>query len=596
MKKIKDVQKQSGQIWILSVIVVTLVLINTLVIIGGSQTFFQNTNYIAASDQAVNLAEAGVDKALNSLNRTAGAYSGESETLLGVGSFAVTITSPNASTKVIESTGYIPSKSSPKAKRTIKVTASKGVGASFNYGIQVGEGGLRLEENSAIYGSVYANGNIEMGNNARITGDAYVAGGIAASADQQSDCEGCSEFVFGTNVSGNNRLDVAQSFKPAESLVISRVSLKLRKVGNPPDLTVRLLADRDGQPDKNSVLASGTLAASLVTGTASFVDVAFSYSPMLAAEISYWIVLDASFNASNYWSWAANSAQGYTRGAAQWSEDWQAGNPSWSAVPADLGFKTYMGGVATSIQGSNGASIGGSAHANTLRNLTVGTGAYYQVKENVNAQTFNPNSPDPVSKPLPISESNIETWKNEAVDPAQGGGVYGGDITSCQSTLPMGKYLGNVSLSNNCTVTVEGTVWITGNLNLNNGVTLQLHPSYGSSSGVLIVDGTVLLSNNNKLKGSGTAGSYLILLSTYDSKLTGVEAIKVTNNGNQGSLYAADGIISIENGNTLTEVTAWKIALSNGVEVNYDSGLAGTFFSSGPSGSYSLIKGTYQLK
>lgn len=591
-----DVQKQSGQIWILSVIVVGLVLANTLVVIGGSQTFFQNTSYIAAVDQAVNLAEAGADKALNSLNKSGGSYTGESETPLGAGSFEVTIASPNPNTKVIESTGYIPSKTSPKAKRTIKVTASKGVGAAFNYGIQVGDGGLRLEENSVINGSVYSNGNIEMANNARITGDAYVAGGVAGTADQQYQCDSCSDFVFGTNVSGSNRLDVAQSFRPALGGVISKVSLKLKKTGNPPDMTVRLLADQNGQPDKNTVLASGTLAASLVTGTASFVDAAFSSSPMLTAEASYWIVLDASFNASNYWSWSVDSSQGYTRGAAKWSSDWQAGNPSWNLVSADLSFKTFMGGVATSIAGANGARVGGNAYANTLRNLIVGAGAYYQVAENVTAQTLYPNSTGPAPKAMPVSAANIASWKSEAADPAQGGGVYGGDITSCQAGLAKGKYLGNVSFSNNCTVMVEGTVWITGNLNLNNGVTLQLHPSYGAFSGVIIVDGTVNLSNNNKLKGSGTAGSYLILLSTYDSTLSGVEAIDVTNNGNQGALYAGDGIIRIANGNSLIEVTAWQIHLKNGVEVNYDSGLAGAFFSSGPSGSFSLVKGTYQLK
>lgn len=586
---------QSGQVLVLALITVGLVMVNTLVIVSGSQLFSQNTHYTIQVSQALSLAEAGVDKALASLNATGGSYNGEQETILGSGSFSVTITTPTADTKVIESVGYIPSKADPKVKRTIKITASKGVGISFVYGVQVGEGGLQMGETSRVNGSVYSNGNIEMDNNARITGDAYVAGGMAEVADQQSDCTplNCTDFIFGKNVAGDDRLDIAQSFQLGSSNYLSKVALKLKKVGNPPDITVRILKDEDGEPDKGEVLAYGTLAASLVTDQYGFIDVTFNITPYLSSGTTYWIMLDTALNSSNYWSWSADSLQGYTAGVASWSPNWQAGNPSWNPVSADLGFQAYLGGVPTYIQGGNhGSAILGNAYANTLRRLSITGSAYYQTAESITAGNYFPGSADPAPKAMPVSDANIDAWKNLAAE----AGVYSGDITSCRAQLGPGKYVGSVTFPNNCTVMITDPVWITGNLGLNNGAILQLNASYGGTSGVIITDGKISLSQNNKILGSGTAGSYLMAVSTFDSRLNGLEAIEVENSSNEGILYAPYGIALIANTNDVKELTAWKVNLSNGVVIDYDTGLSSAFFSSGPSGTYSLVKGTYQLK
>lgn len=591
----KQTTGQKGQILVLAVVIVGLVMINTLVIVSGSQLFSQNTNYTIQSSQALNLAEAGVDKALAALNATGGNYNGEQETLLEVGSFSVTITTPNPTAKVIESTGYVPSKTNLKVKRTIKITAGKGVGMSFNYGVQVGDGGLRMEETSKVDGSVYSNGNVEMDNNAKITGDAYVAGGTAAAADQQSDCSSpnCTDFIFGKNVAGNDRLDVAQSFQPSSSNYLSKAALKLKKIGAPPDITVRVMRDENGEPDKGEILASGTLAANLVADQYGFVEVIFSTAPYLSSNTTYWIMLDTSLNPSNYWAWSADSLQGYAGGAPSWSPNWQAGNPSWNPISADLGFKIYFGGVPNFIQGgNNGSTIFGNAYANTLRDLTVNGGAYYQTVSNVTAGSYHPGSSDPAPKTMPVSDTNIDGWKGVA----SGAGIYSGDISSCRAQLGPGKYVGNVIFPNGCTVTVTDPVWITGNLRLNNGAILQLSSSYNGASGVLIVDGTIILSQNNKILGSGTPGSYLMALSTFDSRGNGLSAIEVENSSNEGILYAPYGIAEIENTNNINELTAWKVKLSNGVVISYDTGLSSIFFSSGPSGAYSLVKGTYQLK
>lgn len=590
---------QKGQIFVLAVIVLTLILINSLIIISGAMNFFQNSKYSVESTQALNLAEAGIDKAVASLNSYAGNYNPDpnQEVALENGTFTIAVTSDNATTKTILATGYVPNKANSRAKRTVKIQVSKGIGASFNYAIQSGSGGLEMSNNARVNGSVYANGNIVMSNNAVITGDAYVAGGIQPEADQEHDCAApnCSEFIFGRT---SSEADVAQGFRLSTSTILNKVSMKLAKVGSPSDLTIRILGDNGGKPYKNQVLASGTLYSSLVTSNFGFIDVTFANSPTLTANTTYWIVIDTSANSSKYWKWEYDTTQGYTNGGAAYSANWQAGTPVWNTINGDFAFRAYVAGVSTYVQGTNGAAIGGSAYANTLRDISITKGAYYQVIQNVTAGSYYPNSPDPQTQVFPLSDSNIDEWKNLAADPDRGGKVYTGNITNCPGRLNQGKYEGSISLPGGCSVTVGTPIWVTGNLTFGGSNTIRLDPAMGSSSGVFIVDNFISMSNNNKIIGSGTAGSYLIMLSVFDSETDSLKrrAISVSNNGNSGILYANKGDIYIANNNTFTSTTAWKLTLENNVTLNYDQGLAGAFFSSGPSGSFTVIKGSYQDK
>src|SRR3989344_1838903 len=221
--------KERGQILPLIIVAVGVVLFTTLFIISGSQIYYQNASYAADSERATALAEAGIDKAIASLNKTGGSYNGESETNLGDGSFSVKITSIDTAVKIIESTGYIPNKSKPKVKRTIKIESSTGVGISFNYGIQVGEGGLQFDHGNSVVGSIYSNGSITSNQNNSVSGDVWVAGGPQATPDQETDCSGanCQDFIFGKSVSGENRLDVAQSFRPTSTNALDKISLKI---------------------------------------------------------------------------------------------------------------------------------------------------------------------------------------------------------------------------------------------------------------------------------------------------------------------------------------------------------------------------------
>lgn len=585
-----------GQILVLAIVVIGVVMVSVMVIISGSLTFFQDTNYSLQSVQATNLAEAGVDKAIASLNVTSGAYNGEVETFIGNGSFGVTVTPKEDSIRVINVTGYIPNKTSLKVKRTIQVEASTSKSISFAYGLMAGGGGISMGSNSKINGAIYANGNVYGGNNETINGDVYIAGGVQPSPDQQNDCisPGCDDFIFGRNVGGNSRLSVAQSFTPGTTAVLNKVSLKLKKIGLPKDLTVRVLADREGIPDKNQVLATGTLPQTLVTDQYEFVDISFDVLPNLSAGTTYWImaaVLEP--DDSDYWAWSEDTLQSYMKGTSAWSSEWFAKFPYWTTINADLGFKTWVGGTVTSLAMESGSVINGTVRANTISGVTINKDAYYQVIKNsvVHGRSY-PNSSDPLPVTVPIPSSDISSWQADA----EGNGVRTGNIQGCPVTLGPEKIQGNVTISNNCTVTIRTPIWITGNLSFGNSSIFKMNSGLGNYSGVVIVDGTAIFQNSDNLIGTGASKSSLILISTYNSQTQGGVAIDTGNSSIAGILYAPFGTINLANNATFRVIMASQINVGNNTTLNYNSDLNSVVFPAGSSGSYSMIKGTYQLK
>lgn len=593
------IKKESGQILVLVFIALGVVLFTVLFLIGGAQLYFQNASYSVDAEKATALAEAGVDKALVWLNKSGGAYNGEAETLFGDGSYSVIVTSKDATTKILQVTGYTPNKDNPKVKRTITISASRGTGVAFNYGIQVGEGGLELGNLNTVQGTIYSNGSIVMGNDNIITGDAWVAAGVAPTADQQTDCQTCVDYIFGKTEDGQTRLDIAQSFKPSGTDKLRKISIRIKKIGNPPNVTVRVMGDDNGKPKKNEVLATGMLESSLVTSEYGWIGVTFTTNPTLSGGTTYWIMIDTSSNNNNYWSWQNDLAQSYNNGQPKWSPNWNTGNPSWNAFSGDLSFAVYMGGTTNSLSSGSNTVIQGNAHANTINGLRIGKDAYYQSISNslVNGSicpnpNCHPGSEDPPPQTFPISEANITNWKDEAAM----AGPISAPVCGSQIAWGPGKFTGDLTLGNNCYIKVKTPIWITGNITLGNYNRFTLDSSYGTGSGIIVTDAQVVMGNENQLLGTVEENSILVLLATYDSKTNNNNAITIGNVGNTGVFYADKGIIDPGNSNQFKELTAWKIKITNESIIDYKTGLASILFSSGPGGSYSLVKGTYQVK
>ncbi len=240
-------------------------------------------------------------------------------------------------------------------------------------------------------------------------------------------------------------------------------------------------------------------------------------------------------------------------------------------------------------------TVTGNVVADAISNCTIGGTATYDTRSGCNVTgtitTPNPDIFVPADTlPLPVSEAQIDLWEVEA----EAGGVVGDQIYS-SGTRNLGpkKINGDLILSNTAELVVTGTLWVTGQIKLSNNAILRLDPGYGSSSGVVMagVDesttaGYIEVSNDAEALGSGSVGSYIMLLSQREM---GTNAIKTPNNSVAAILYAGEGQIEISNSAALKEITAYKLKISNFATVTYESGLANNHFSSGPGGGYDIL-------
>jgi len=528
--------------------------------------------------QATNLAESGLEHAIRQLNASS-SYPGESDRALGDGTFSVTVTG-TGQTRTIEATGYIPNSTNPIIKRTIKAEASlDSDSVEFFYGIQVDGGGITMSNNSRVNGNVYSNGNIIGGPGSTITGDATVAGGLNDTPSVEWTANSTDQF-FATSTT--NR-DIAQSFTANSSDNLNKISLYLAKVGNPTsNLSVRIATDNGNKPSTSS-LATAVIPYASVGSSASWIDVTFSSAASVTNGTKYWIVLDYGSNSTaNHWNWRKDDSDNYANNTGKYTSNCCSGSPVWADVGGDLAFKVWLGGTVTKIDGITvGTSTSGTARANQFLNTTVHGSScpnQYCIIEN------------PTPEVLPLSDGVIEDWKNDAL----AGGTHSGDysLTNGQTgSLGPKKVQGNLTIDNGGQLTLTGTIWVTGDILISNGALVQLAAGYGSNSGSILTDGTVVVSNNAVFQGAGT-GSYVLLLTTRDAK----NSVSVTVNNNSVGViyYAAKSRIFFSNNASAKEATAWGIDLSNNAVITYDSGLANAFFSSGPGGGWKFKKGSWR--
>ncbi len=552
------------------------------------------TNAFSARAAARQAAQAGIEKAVWCLNQPDGAncggtyggnYAGETDVPVGGNAFySTSVESVTGNLKTVTSTGAYPDAANPVSTVTLKADVQTDTeAASFHYGVQAGNGGFELGGNAYVDGNIYANGSVIGSNGAYVTGTVWVAGGTALSPAEQ-EVNNVSDHEFGRV---SPALDIGQSFKLSDDAIVNKLSFYVRKVGSPSNVSVRILTNNGGVPSK-TVVGTATLTASSVTGSFAWVDVAFSSPPALADDVTYWLSIDTSANGSNYWVIGSQTNNGYGNGVGMSSANWNAGSPVWTDAGRDFDFKVWTGGVVTKI---DNVDVYEDAHANTINSAAITGDAYYQTKTSTTVGgTSYPGTPDPGPIDMPISDALIEQWKSEAT----AGGTITGDVTydGTSNTLGPKKITGNLTVTNNASLTMNGTIYVVGNVTLSNNAVVSLATGYGSNSGMLVADGKIDVGNNVSFNGSGTAGSYVMVLTTNTSLDVASPAMTLSNNSTNSIFYASDGMISVSNNATLKEVTGFKLYLQNNAAVQYESGLANVNFSSGPGGSWVLKIGT----
>ena len=258
-------------------------------------------------------------------------------------------------------------------------------------------------------------------------------------------------------------------------------------------------------------------------------------------------------------------------------------------------------GGSTTSSGLSNTSVGGNLVADSISNCTVGGNATYDTRIgcNIGGVTTTPN-PNPYQQQpvqeLPITEEQIDIWEEDA---AAGGVIGTQSYSSGTRNLGPKKINGDLFLSNDAEMVVTGTLWVTGQIRLSNTSVLRLSSSYGSQGGVVLAGidesstaGYIELSNSAQALGSGSSGSYIMLLSQKEG--TGSQAIRSSNTGSAAIFYAGEGWIEIGNTAELKEITAQKLTINNNATVTYESGLANSNFSSGPAGGWEILDQTWQ--
>lgn len=508
-----------------------------------------------------------------------------------------TLSFPNATAGIVVSDTFNSKQVSVSAdsgdfNRALEVEVNQGSGVSFHYGIQAGIGGFVMSGGAGIYGNAYSNGDIIGSGGPFITGSATVANGADPTVDQHNGdvFPPAQQLDFGGNTT---QQDAAQSFTAgtAEEVTSIRIYIKKSTTGWMNNITVRLTEDNGGKPAKQTLATAG-INAGAVTTSFNYLTLPLSSVAELTPGETYWLVFDTGTTWGAYYSLAAAS-NSYAGGVGQ-DGSWSNGNGgTWGATSPsglDIYFDTYTGGDTGLITGITiGSGSTGDAWAHEVNNSNV-SGTIYCQAASGNNKACDTSRPDPVQQPYPVSDGNIADWKSQAT----AGGVtngslsYGGDD---EDTLGPQKIVGNLSVGSGAILEITGIVYVTGNVSVSGGGIIRLGSSYGENSGVIVADGRISITGGGQVEGSGTSGSYLMMVttSTCPTDCGGQPAIHASGGTGAVILNAQEGTIQFSGGAQAKQATGKTIEMSGGTTIHYETGIADMTFSSGPSGGWSLL-------
>lgn len=156
------------------------------------------------------------------------------------------------------------------------------------------------------------------------------------------------------------------------SKAISKLGAWTKRVGDPGDLTLELRANNAGAP--GTVLASCSIRAADIGTTFALVKKTLSRTVTVDATSTYWFMVSASGDESNYYEIKFDNNSGYVGGSLL-----VAVSDEWFEYPADMPFKLYANLlIETTQQIQNIISTGGQFLRSVIANDQSGffTGTY----------------------------------------------------------------------------------------------------------------------------------------------------------------------------------------------------------------------------
>lgn len=479
-----------------------------------------------------------------------------------------------------------------RRSQELKLVTSSGV--SFNYGLQVGQGGFAISGGSGINGNVYSNGNIIGSNGAYITGTAVSAdvSDPVLVASNTGILDPLYQVTFGGN-SVDIPQDVAQSFVVSTTTPVSNIRILIKKTGSPwSNVVMNIVTDNSGEPSKNK-LAQGTIKASTVTSNFNYLNIPLTNTVSLFPGTRYWIVFDTI----NFWGptyvLGANNSTYATGTALASSGGWTtSAGGLWTAFATstiDTYFDIYAGGSTGLISGVTVGSGGvGDAWSYGVQSSNVAGTIFCQSGQS-NNKACDTSRAVPVQQAFPVSDGNYADWKAQAEE---------GGATTTRSYGYGNHYLGPIKINGDLSVgsggilNLEGTVYVTGNISLTSGGVIRVNPALSTRSIVLIADGRIKSNGGGQFQGSGTSGSYILLTTTSTCPdglgCSGDNAVEVSGGTGAVVINAQNGTIEFSGGAQAKQATANRIVMSGGAIVTYESGLVNPTFTTGPSGAWNV--------
>ncbi len=259
---------------------------------------------------------------------------------------------------------------------------------------------------------------------------------------------------------------------------------------------------------------------------------------------------------------------------------------------------TAISSGSTSLLSSiTGGSVSGDARAFSISGTSVGGTKYTGVI--------------PPYQEMPIKDADLNATIDAWEATAEAGGSQGNTtITGNNNELGPKKIDGNLTITNNAQLKINGTIWVTGNITISNNAKIFLAPSFGTNSGVIIADhktdrtdstkGRINVGNNTIISGIDPGNpktpSYIMLFSTQKppapeaSTWKSWPAITISNNSLGGVFYAPYGSILLENNAQARSLACSGLIIGNNGIVDYDAGMANSSFASGPAGFWTVTE------
>lgn len=270
----------------------------------------------------------------------------------------------------------------------------------------------------------------------------------------------------------------------------------------------------------------------------------------------------------------------------------------------------------------------GNAYSHSIKNSVMGQNAYYQnvigqVKANNGADSCTEgengphcfdNSANLPTRPLPITDADIQLWKdqitasgNPELSPNPGDcPIAFAENTYCvnNSDVILGtqKINGDLFLGNGRTLTLTGNVWVTGDIIMNNNGIIRIHPDMGAASVVFLADETIDISNNYSVFGSGEPSSFLLMLSAKtraalpapcgDPAL--VPEIYASNNSSAIVFSSPHGILKVKNNGFLNAAAVEQLCLENNAGVTFNPHLVSFTIPAGGGQTIGTALGTWE--